>query len=55
MPGVEPVFSDTREAISYATERFQFFRSAEIRVMNSAGQVEQIVIQAAESDKGLLV
>jgi hypothetical protein len=55
MPGVEPVFSDTQQAISYATERFQFFRSAEIRVMNSAGQVEQIVIQAAERDKGLLV
>jgi hypothetical protein len=55
MPGVEPVFSDTRRAISCATERFQFFRSAEIRVMNSAGQVEQIVIQAAERDKGLLV
>ena len=54
-PGVEPVFSDTRQAISYATERFQFFQSAEIRVMNSAGQVKQIVIQAAESDKGLLV
>jgi hypothetical protein len=55
MPGVEPVFSDTRQAISYATERFQFFRSAEIRVINSAGQVEQIVIQAAESDKALFV
>jgi hypothetical protein len=45
-PGIEAVLPDARQAISYATERVEFFRPAEIRVMNSGGQVEQIVVQA---------
>lgn len=39
-PGVEPVFPSKEGAISYEKERF---RSGEIRVLDSAGNVEQVL------------
>ena len=39
-PGVEPVFREKDEAISYAKERH---RKGEIRVMDSAGNVEKVL------------
>ncbi len=41
-PGVEPVFPTKDDAISYAQTRAQF-RSGEIRVMDSTGNVERMV------------
>jgi len=35
-PGVEPVFPDKQDAISYAQERARF-RSGEIRILDSSG------------------
>jgi hypothetical protein len=41
-PGVEPVFSEKCDAISYAQER-ACFRSGEIRVLDSGGNVERVI------------
>jgi len=40
--GVQPVFLNQQDAIDYATGR-ACFRSGEIRVLNSAGVVQQII------------
>jgi len=40
--GVEPIFLEQKHAIDYATGR-ACFRSGEIRVLNSAGVVQQII------------
>jgi hypothetical protein len=41
-PGVEPVFLDKEQAISYAEGR-ACFRSGEIRILDSTGNVERII------------
>ena len=41
-PGVEPVFLTKDNAISYAQNR-ACFRSGEIRVLHSSGNVERVV------------
>ena len=41
-PGVEPVFSTKDDAISYAQTRARF-RSGEIRILDSTGNVERII------------
>ena len=41
-PGVEPVFPEKRQAISYAQARARF-RSGEIRVLDPSGNVERII------------
>ena len=41
-PGVEPVFLDQEQANDYATCR-ACFRSGEIRVLDSNGQIERII------------
>jgi len=41
-PGVEPVFPEKREAISYAQQR-ACVRSGEIRVLDSRGSVERVI------------
>ena len=41
-PGVEPVFQDKQDAISYAQERARF-RSGEIRVLDSGGNIERVI------------
>jgi hypothetical protein len=41
-PGVEPVFPEKRQAISYAQERV-CFRSGEIRILDSSGDVERVI------------
>ena len=41
-PGVEPVFLNQEEAISYAKNR-ACFRSGEIRVLDSSGAVTRII------------
>ncbi len=41
-PGVEPVFPEKRQAISYAQERV-CFRSGEIRILDSSGDVEHTI------------
>jgi hypothetical protein len=41
-PGVEPVFSDKRQAIDYAETR-ACFRSGEIRILDSIGNVERLI------------
>jgi methyl coenzyme M reductase alpha subunit len=41
-PGVEPVFAEQRQAIDYAQSRASF-RSGEIRVFDSSGNVERIL------------
>ena len=41
-PGVEPVFSEKRQAINYAENRASF-RSAEVRILDSSGKVERII------------
>ncbi len=41
-PGVEPAFPEKRQAISYAQER-AWFRSGEIRILDSGGEVERII------------
>ena len=50
-PGVEPVFLNQEDAISYATGR-ACFRSGQIRVLNSRGAVERI-IPFSEADRKL--
>ena len=41
-PGVEPVFPEKRQAINYAQSRATF-RSGEIRVLDSNGNVESLI------------
>lgn len=41
-PGVEPVFPTKDDAISYAQTRARF-RSGEIRVLDSSGNVERTI------------
>jgi hypothetical protein len=41
-PGVEPVFLDREQAISYAQDRASF-RSGEIRILDSTGAIERII------------
>ena len=41
-PGVEPVFPDKDQAIDYAQNR-ACFRSGEIRVLHSTGNVERVI------------
>jgi len=41
-PGVEPVFLEKRQAINYAENR-AWFRSGEIRILDSTGNVERII------------
>ena len=48
-PGVEPVFSEKDLAINYAQNRASF-RSGEIRILDSTGNVEGI-IPFAEADR----
>ena len=50
-PGVEPVFPEKDQAINYAQER-ACFRSGEIRILNSGGNVER-VIPFDEADRKL--
>jgi hypothetical protein len=50
-PGVEPVFLNQEHAIDYATGR-ACFRSGEIRVLDSSGEVERI-IAFSEADRKL--
>ena len=40
--GVEPVFLNQEDAISYAEGR-ACFRSGEIRILNSSGAIERII------------
>jgi hypothetical protein len=40
--GVEPVFQEKRQAISYAQER-ACLRSGEIRILDSGGDVERVI------------
>jgi hypothetical protein len=48
-PGVEPVFSEKRQAINYAQNRANF-RSGEIRIFDLRGNVER-TIPFAEADR----
>jgi len=41
-PGVEPVFPDKDQAINYAENR-ACFRSGEIRILDSGGNVERVI------------
>ena len=41
-PGVEPVFPKKNQAIDYAQNR-AYFRSGEIRILNSNGKVERTI------------
>jgi hypothetical protein len=50
-PGVEPVFPTKDDAISYAQTRARF-RTGEIRVLDSTGNVER-VIAFNETDRKL--
>jgi hypothetical protein len=50
-PGVEPVFLYEEDAIDYATGS-ACFRSGEIRVLDSSGNVERI-IAFSEADRKL--
>ena len=50
-PGVEPVFLEKRQAINYAENR-AWFRSGEIRILDSSGNVERI-IPFSEADRKL--
>jgi hypothetical protein len=42
-PGVQPVFLNQEQAIDYATGR-ACFRSGEIRILNSNGAVERVIL-----------
>jgi len=42
VPGVEPVFPEKRQAINYAEGRASF-RSGEIRIVDSTGNLEHII------------
>jgi len=50
-PGVEPVFLKKDQAINYAENR-AWFRSGEIRIFNSTGDLERI-ISFSEADRKL--
>jgi hypothetical protein len=50
-PGVEPVFSEKDQAIDYAQQR-ACFRSGEIRVLDTSGNVER-TIAFSEADRKL--
>ena len=50
-PGVEPVFLNQEHAIDYATGR-ACFRSGEIRILDSSGEVARI-IPFSETDRRL--
>jgi hypothetical protein len=50
-PGVQPVFLSQQQAIDYATCR-ACFRSGEIRILDSTGNVEQ-TIHFNEADRRL--
>jgi len=50
-PGVEPVFLKKDQAINYAQNRASF-RSGEIRVLDSSGDLERI-IPFTEADRKL--
>jgi hypothetical protein len=50
-PGVEPVFPEKDQAINYAQGRASF-RSGEIRVLDSSGNVER-TIAFSEADRKL--
>jgi hypothetical protein len=50
-PGVEPVFPSEVQAINYASNRASF-RSGEIRVLDSAGNIHR-VISFSETDRKL--
>jgi hypothetical protein len=52
-PGVEPVFSEERQALNYAKTRAGF-SSIEIRIVDSAGNIVQCVDVAALSLHGSL-
>ena len=41
-PGVQPVFLNQEDAIDYATGRASF-RSGEIRILDSSGNLERII------------
>jgi hypothetical protein len=41
-PGVEPIFPEKRQAINYAQGR-AWFRSGEIRILDSSGHLERII------------
>jgi hypothetical protein len=41
-PGVEPVFPEKNQALNYAENR-AWFRSGEIRIFNSSGDLERII------------
>jgi hypothetical protein len=41
-PGVEPVFPEKGQAIDYAQER-ACFRSGEIRILDSTGNLERVI------------
>jgi hypothetical protein len=51
VPGVEPVFLDQAQSIDYATGR-ACFRSGEIRILDSSGNVER-TITFSEADRKL--
>ena len=42
-PGVQPVFLTQEQAIGYAQDR-ACFRSGEIRILNSTGSVERVIL-----------
>jgi hypothetical protein len=50
-PGVEPVFLEKDQAIRYASSRASF-RSGEIRIIDSSGNVQR-VISFSEEDRKL--
>jgi hypothetical protein len=50
-PGVEPVFLEKDQAIRYAENRASF-RSGEIRILDSTGNIER-VISFSETDRKL--
>jgi len=50
-PGVEPFFLEQDQALSYAQNRASF-RSGEIRILDSTGNVERIV-SFSETDRKL--
>jgi hypothetical protein len=49
-PGVEPVFLDQKQAIDYAKNR-ACFRSGEIRILDSTGNVERMVHFTERTEK----
>jgi hypothetical protein len=51
VPGVEPVFLEENQAISYASNRASF-RSGEIRILDSNGNIERS-ISFNEADRKL--